>query len=231
MLSDGRTGSREINIANISTLCSNPPLAFRTGNTIQSKHQQDKFLYQVDYQRTFIVISMTMGATENTTGENRLHALWAACTVIVHVGVLTWHRSHPICRYETIALCSRWSGTCVWEWGVALGGVPPSYHSSNTPSPHVRSWHHWRKKKVTCKLCVCVCVCVTHFSLQSFSTWGTRTCNSLSTVFRGSFCFQLRTCQEKVCVLNKGLCSPLTLHLPWLLWYTCTLHTPCQIYA
>lgn len=34
----------------------------------------------------------------------------------------------------------------------------------------------------------------THFSLHNFSTWGTSTWSNLSTVFRGSFCFQLRTC-------------------------------------
>ena len=30
----------------------------------------------------------------------------------------------PIYTYGTTALCSHWSGTCGWEWGVALGEAP-----------------------------------------------------------------------------------------------------------
>ena len=38
---------------------------------------------------------------------------------------------------------------------------------------------------------------ITDVSMHSFSTWGTKTCRTLSTVLRGSLCFQLRTCTIK----------------------------------
>ena len=44
---------------------------------------------------------------------------------------------------------------------------------------------------------------ITDVSMHSFSTWGTNTCRTLSTVLRGSLCFQLRTCMIK----NTQLCK------------------------
>ena len=50
---------------------------------------------------------------------------------------------------------------------------------------------------------------ITDVSMHSFSTWGTRTCRTLSTVLRGSLCFQLRTCtiKKKKTNMKAGLCK------------------------